>query len=123
MPHSRGVAMGSLSVRQVRVSRRLLWHRPRLEVLEARLPPGDALLGVLVSGALLAPALADGGTELGTTDLGIWDDLSAALPVVAPREGSSVEAVAGAGSRQSAEVTDGPVSWSAGVPLDPPGVA
>src|SRR5262245_35146981 len=61
--------MGALSVRQVQVSRRRVWYRPWLEVLEARLPPGDALLGVLVGGVLLEPAFAAGGTELRTPGL------------------------------------------------------
>src|SRR5262245_49337603 len=38
--------------------RRRLGHRPHLEILEDRLPPGDALLGVLVGMAALPGAFA-----------------------------------------------------------------
>src|SRR5262245_35804653 len=93
--------------------RRLVWYRPRLEVLEARLPPGDALLGVLVSGALLAPAFVDGGTELGTTDLGMGEELPTALVAVAQPERSAPADVT-AGREQPAASTDDAMSRSAG---------
>jgi hypothetical protein len=47
------------------------WFRPRLEVLEDRLPLGDALLGTLLAPVLLGPELA--------LSAGLSDPLSSAL--------------------------------------------
>src|SRR5262245_15306108 len=87
----KGTAMGQIPPRSGRtaIRRRQAWYRPRLEILEARLPPGDALLGVLVAGALLAPAFADGETELGTLGLDGGEERSAALVSVAQPERSA----------------------------------
>src|SRR5262245_25927382 len=43
--------------RSVAVGRRSLRYRPRLETLEQRLPPGDALLGFLVTWPEFTPEI------------------------------------------------------------------
>src|SRR5262245_59001419 len=103
--------MGTLSVPCVRGPCWRAWYRPRLEVLEARLPPGDALLGMLAGGALLESAFADGGTEQGTAGLDVEEELPTALVAVAEPERSAAADVT-AGRGQPAASTNDAMSLS-----------
>src|SRR5262249_13374048 len=72
-PHfPKGPPMGQLSSPRVRVTGRRwrVWYRPWLEALEPRLPPDDALPGVLAGGVLQEPAFLDPEAALSTLGFG-----------------------------------------------------
>jgi hypothetical protein len=57
-----------------------VWYVPRLENLEQRLPPGDALVGVLAAGSLRAPPGLEAAAAARESSLALPEELSAAAP-------------------------------------------
>jgi hypothetical protein len=69
------------------------WYVPWLEILEQRLPPGDALASVLAAGSLLNPPGLESATPARGSALWLGEDGTPAAPVAAPPRAAAPSAV------------------------------